>query len=138
MPDHKPELESLNDSWHLRNKVFETTVSMHEFSRTQNLLDLAIKKSDSKRIVRVNLLIGPFSDEREDTIRFYWKDLAKGSPGEGAELRFNHAPIEMKCFDCSGTFCLDEEEISLCKFCFGNHLQLLSKEDVRLESIEVE
>jgi hydrogenase nickel insertion protein HypA len=110
---------------------------MHEFSRTQNLLDLAIKKSNSKRIVRVNLLIGPFSDEREDTIRFYWKDLAKGSLGEGAELRFNHAPIEMKCFDCSGTF-YPEEEGTLCKYCFGEHLQLLSKEDIRLESIEVE
>jgi hydrogenase nickel incorporation protein HypA/HybF len=111
---------------------------MHEFSRTQNLLDLALQKSDSKRIKRVNLLIGPFSDEREDTIRFYWRDLAKGSPGEGAEIRFEHAPIEMKCFDCSGTFSLDEEEGSLCEFCFCRHLQLLDEEDVRLESIELE
>jgi len=113
-------------------------VSMHEFSRTQNLLDLALKKSNSKRIKRVNLLIGPFSDEREDTIRFYWRDLAKGSPGEGAELRFDHAPVEMKCFDCSWTFSLDEEADSLCKFCFGKHLQILDEEDVRLESIELE
>ncbi len=110
---------------------------MHEFSRTQNLLDLALKKSDSKRIKRVNLLIGPFSDEREDTIRFYWKDLAKGSPGEGAEIIFEHAPVEMKCFDCSGNFSMDEEEGSLCRFCFGKHLQLLEEEDVRLESIEL-
>jgi hydrogenase nickel incorporation protein HypA/HybF len=111
---------------------------MHEFSRTQNLLDLALQKSDSKRIKRVNLLIGPFSDEREDTIRFYWRDLAKGSPGEGAEIRFEHAPIEMKCFDCSGTFSLNEGEGSLCEFCFCRHLQLLDEEDVRLESIELE
>jgi hydrogenase nickel incorporation protein HypA/HybF len=111
---------------------------MHEFSRTQNLLDLALEKSDSKRIKRVTLLIGPFSAEREDTIRFYWKDLAKGSPGEGAELCFDHAPAEMKCFDCSGTFALDEEEGSLCKFCFDKRLKLLDEEDVRLESIEFE
>ncbi len=109
---------------------------MHEFSRTQSLLDLALKKSDSKRIKRVNLLIGPFSEEREETIRFYWRDLAKGSPGEGAEIQFEHAPVEMKCFDCSGTFF--EEEASLCKYCFGDHLQLLKEEDVRLKSIEVE
>ncbi len=109
---------------------------MHEFSRTQSLLDLALKKSNSKRIRRVNLLIGPFSDEREDTIRFYWRDLAKGSPGEGAEIQFEHAPVEMKCFDCGGAFF--DEEGSLCKFCFGDHLQLLDEEDVRLKSIEVE
>jgi hydrogenase nickel incorporation protein HypA/HybF len=112
------------------------TESMHEFSRTQNLLDLALKRSNSKHIKRVNLLIGPFSEEREDTIRFYWKDLAKGSPGEGAEILFEHAPIEMKCFTCGGSFF--DEEGSLCKFCFGEHLQLLDKEDVTLKSIEVE
>ena len=111
---------------------------MHEFDRTQNLLDLALRKSNSKRIVRVNLLIGPFSDEREDSIRFYWRDLAKGSLGEGAEIRFNHVPVEIKCFDCSGTFFLDDEGSSLCKYCFSNHSQLLSEDDVRLESIEVE
>ncbi len=112
---------------------------MHEFSRTQKLLDLALKKSNSKHIVRVKLLIGPFSDEREDSIRFFWKDLAKGSPGEGAELQFDHAPVDMKCFDCSGSTYIDEddEERSLCEFCFGQHLQLLNEDDIRLESIEV-
>ena len=111
---------------------------MHEFSRTQNLLDLALKKSDSKRIIRVKLLIGPFSEEREDSIRFYWKDLAKGSPGEGAEIEFNHVPVDMKCLDCSGsTYLDDEEEKSMCEYCFGEHLQLLSEDDIRLESIEV-
>ena len=112
---------------------------MHEFSRTQNLIDLALQKSNLKRILRVNLLIGSFSEEREDSIRFYWKDLAKGSPGEGAELRFLRLPVEMKCLDCSGAFYLDDaEEKSMCEYCFGEHLQLLSEDDVRLESIEVE
>lgn len=109
---------------------------MHEFSLTQNLLELALKNSDSKQITGVNLLIGPFSEEREESIRFYWKDLAKGSPGQGAELRFEHIPVETKCLNCTGTFYLDEEA-SMCKFCFSERLQLLSGEDVRLESVEV-
>lgn len=109
---------------------------MHEFSLTQNLLDLALNQADSKQIVRVNLLIGPFSQEREESIRFYWKDLAKGSCGEGAELHFEHMPVEIKCLDCTGTFYLDEET-SLCKFCVSERLQLLSGEDVRLESLEL-
>lgn len=111
---------------------------MHEFSRTQDLLDLALQKSNSKRIVRVNLLIGSFSEEREDSIRFFWKDLAKGSVGEGAEIKFDHVPVEMKCLDCSGAFCLEEMETkSMCEFCSGRHLELLTEDDVRLESIEV-
>lgn len=110
---------------------------MHEFSLTQNLLELALNHADSKRIVRVNLLIGPFSDEREESIQFYWKDLAKDSLGEGAELHFERVKAEMKCLDCSGTFYL-EEEASMCTYCDSERLQLLSGDDVRLESIEVE
>jgi hydrogenase nickel incorporation protein HypA/HybF len=110
---------------------------MHEFKLTQNLLDLALKRANAKQIRRVNLLIGPFSDDREESIRFYWKDLAKGSLGEGAKLHFEHTPVEMKCLDCTGTFYLDDET-SMCRFCDSERVQSLSGEDVRLESIEVE
>lgn len=112
---------------------------MHEFSLTQKLVDPALQNASSKRIVRVNLLIGPFSEEREDSIHLFWKDLARGSPGEGAELHFERVPVEMKCLDCSGTFYLDEnEQGSLCKYCCSEHLQLLCGDNIRLESIEVE
>jgi hydrogenase nickel incorporation protein HypA/HybF len=110
---------------------------MHEFRLTQNLLDLALKNADSKRIRRVNLLIGPFSEEREESIQFYWRDLAKGSPGQEAELHFDHIPVSVKCLDCTGAFYLDEET-SMCEFCESERSQLLSGEDVKLESIEVE
>jgi Zn finger protein HypA/HybF involved in hydrogenase expression len=111
---------------------------MHEFSITQNLLDIALKKTNSRPIVRLNLRIGPFSEEREDAILFFWKDLAKGTPCEGTELHFEHALFDMKCLDCSGTFYLGEHgKDSVCRFCDSEHLEFLHGEDVRLESIEV-
>ena len=110
---------------------------MREFSHTQRLLDRAVEDAGSKRIVRVSLLIGPFSEGREESIRFYWRDLAKGSPGEGAELHFEHTPVEVKCLDCTGSVWLDEET-SMCEFCYGERSQLFSGEDVRLESLELE
>jgi hydrogenase nickel incorporation protein HypA/HybF len=110
---------------------------MHEFSLTQNLLDIALKNADSKRIVHVNLLIGPFSDEREESIQFYWRDLSKGTLGEGAELHFQRVKAEMKCLECGGTFNL-EDDASLCVYCQSDRLQLLSGDEVRLESIDVE
>ena len=111
---------------------------MHEFALTQNLLDRALKYAQSKHILRVNLLIGSFSDEREDSIRFYWKDLAKGSAVEGTEIHFDHVETEMKCLDCSGMFYLDEDEDCTCKYCYGDHLHLLIGDDVELEGIELE
>ena len=108
---------------------------MHELSLTQNLLSVVLKNADSKRIVNVHLLIGPFSDEREETITFYWRDLAKGTPGEGAQLHFDHVGVEMKCLACGATFNLDSEE-SICRYCYSNPLQRL--DEVQLKSIDLE
>ena len=112
-------------------------LTMRELKLTQHLLDLALKNTASKQIWRVNLLIGPFSEGREASIQFYWRDLAKGSLGQGAELHFDHIPVAVKCLNCTGIFYLDEET-SMCTFCDGERLQLLSGEDVRLESVELE
>ena len=110
---------------------------MDEFSLTKNLLDLALKNAASRRIRRVHLLIGHFSEEREESIRFYWRDLAKGSLGQEAELYFEHLPFSARCLDCTGAFYLDNES-SMCEFCEGERVQALSGEEIKLESIELE
>jgi hydrogenase nickel incorporation protein HypA/HybF len=109
---------------------------MHEFSLTQNILETVLKSANSKRIVKVNLLIGPFSDDREESIQFYWRDLAKGTPGEGAQLHFQHVTVDMKCIECGGTFSLEDDR-SICMYCQDNPSRLLGDE-VKLESIDVE
>ncbi|HEX9386220.1 MAG TPA: hydrogenase maturation nickel metallochaperone HypA [Anaerolineales bacterium] len=109
---------------------------MYEFSITQKLLDVALKEAKSRRIVNVNLLIGSFSEEREESIQFYWRDLTKGTFGEGAELHFQHVEADMKCFGCGGALGFDDKG-SICAYC-QNNSQLLSGEDIKLESIDVE
>ena len=110
---------------------------MHELSLTQNILDHALKHAGERRILRVNLLIGQFSDEREESIRFYWSDLAKDTSAQDAELHFQSVDAEMKCLEC-GTLFHPEDETSLCPHCFTHRLMLLSGDDVRLDSIDVE
>src|SRR5512138_3597132 len=102
---------------------------MHEFSLTQNLLETALKNAKSRRIVNVHLLIGPFSDEREESIQFYWRDLAKGTLGEGARLHFRRVLTEMKCLECGGTFNL-EDGTSICVYCQSQRLQFSSEDEV--------
>jgi hydrogenase nickel incorporation protein HypA/HybF len=110
---------------------------MHELSLTQTLLELAIKNADGKRIVAVNLLLGEFSDERPEAIRFYWEDIAKGTNAEGAELKFRPVEAEMKCLDCESVF-HPNVEAAECPNCKSFRVKLLSGDDVRLESIDVE
>jgi hydrogenase nickel incorporation protein HypA/HybF len=110
---------------------------MHELSLTQNILDMALKTAHPKRIVSVTLWIGSFSEDREESIRFYWRDLAKGTPGEGAQLHFQHVTANLKCLECGGTFSL-EDDGSICMYCQNNHSGSLGKDEVKLESINVE
>lgn len=110
---------------------------MHELSLTQNILDLALKHADAKKIIHVNLTIGEFSDEREESIQFYWDDLAKGTLAENAMLNFQHVEAEMKCLECETVFHPKEEPL-LCPNCQSHHLKLISGDDVKLKSIDVE
>lgn len=110
---------------------------MHELSLTQNILDHTLKSAGSKRIVGVNLSIGQFSDEREEAIQFYWDDISKGTLAEGSRLQFQYVEAELKCLEC-GTIFHPKEEMSLCPHCSSPHLQLLSGDDIELESIDVE
>lgn len=110
---------------------------MREFNITQNLLDAAIKKARSRQILNVHLRIGSFSEEREESIRFYWRDLAKGTPGDGATLHFEYVNADMKCFGCGGVLVFDDGS-SICSYCQNDSLHGSSGDDVKLESIEVE
>ncbi|HET7143465.1 MAG TPA: hydrogenase maturation nickel metallochaperone HypA [Anaerolineales bacterium] len=110
---------------------------MHEFLLTQNLLNIALQHAGAKRIVHVNLTIGEFSDEREESIQFYWNDLAKNTPAENAKLNFRHVDAEVKCLACNEVF-HPKEEIGLCPNCKSHRLRLISGDDVKLESIDVE
>lgn len=110
---------------------------MHELSLTENLLDVALKNAGPHRIIHVNLLIGEFSDEREEVIRFYWDDIAKGTSAEGADLCFERVDAEMKCLAC-GTIFHPDDEAAWCPACQSHRLRLISGDDVRFESIDVE
>ena len=111
--------------------------NMHELTLTQNLLELALKQAGPAQIKHINLLIGELSDEQEDSIRFYWDALAKDTPAEGVQLHFQRVEAEMKCLACETVFHPDDEDF-LCPACGSHRLKLLSGDDVRLESIDVE
>jgi len=110
---------------------------MHELSLTENLLDVTLENAGTRKIIHVNLLIGEFSHEREESIQFYWDDLAKGTSAENAQLLFKRVDAEMKCLACETVF-HPEDEAAFCPNCQSHRFTLLSGDDVKLESIDVE
>jgi len=118
-------------------KSITLILDMHELSLTQNILDHALKNAGPRRIVRVNLSIGQFSDEREESIRFYWEDLAEGTPAQGAQLHFQRVDAELQCLECNTVF-HPEQETGECPSCLSPRLKILSGDDVKLDSIDVD
>ena len=110
---------------------------MHELNLTQTLFETTMRYAESRQVKQVNLLIGEFSDEREDSIRFYWDELAKGTSAQNAQLYFQRLDAEMQCLACETVF-HPKDEIVVCPTCGSQRLKLISGDDVRLDSIDVE
>jgi hydrogenase nickel incorporation protein HypA/HybF len=113
---------------------------MHELSLTQNVLNVALEnaaQAKAQRVRRVNLQLGEFSDESEESIQFYWNELAAGTPAQGAELHFERTPAELECVDCGSRF-TSAEVSAECPYCLSPRIRVTGSDDIRLESIDVE
>jgi hydrogenase nickel incorporation protein HypA/HybF len=113
---------------------------MHELILTQNILDVALKQTaqaGAERVVRINLSVGPMCDESEDSIRFHWGELARGTAAEKAELHFETDPGQMKCLACGQVFSPTEDAFT-CPACSSDRLQILTGDEIRVESIDVD
>jgi Zn finger protein HypA/HybF involved in hydrogenase expression/acylphosphatase len=64
---------------------------MHEFGITERLFQIALTQAnlrDDERIRCLHINLDPDSGYTTDAIRFYFEQLAKNTPAEGAELNF--------------------------------------------------
>ena len=80
---------------------------MHELGITQNILDIVLEHAEragATRVIRVNLVLGDLADVTEESIRFYWEIIARGTPAEGATLVFQHVSAKLRCAFCGTVF----------------------------------
>jgi len=113
---------------------------MHELSVTQSILDIALRhaeRSEAKRIVRLNLVIGELATIVDDSVQFYWDIVSRGTIAEGAELHFERVPGILRCLGCGHTFPLGGQDFT-CPACGERQVVATGGDDFRLESIEVD
>jgi len=113
---------------------------MHELPITESLLEIALrhaKKAGAERITRLNIVIGELSSIVDDSVQFYWDIVSEGTIAEGAELRFERTEGTLRCVRCGHTFPLNHESF-VCPACGEGQVVVVSGDDFRLESIEIE
>lgn len=113
---------------------------VHELPVTQSLLEIALRHAEAagaKRIVQLNLVIGQFSSIVDDSVQFYWDIISRGTIAEGARLHFERTPGQLRCVACGEVFSIDGEDY-VCPACGSTQVVVVSGDDFRLDSIEVE
>lgn len=112
-------------------------VNMHELSVTQNILDIALQHSGSRKVKQINLVIGQYSSMVDDSVQFYWDLISKGTQAESATLNFERIHGEMTCQTCGQIFQPDDRAFE-CPACGSPMVRISQGEEFRVESIDVE
>lgn len=109
---------------------------MHELALTQNIIDIALRESQDRRITQIDVVIGELSNVVEESIRFCFDVMSQDTPAEGARLCVTKVAAVIRCAACSKTYGLEAE--GLCPACGKRGGEVAAGREFYLESIEVE
>ena len=113
---------------------------MHELAITQSMFELILeqaKKTEAKKVGKINLVIGEMTGVVDECIQFYFNFLSKGTIAEGATLSVRMVPATARCRSCDKTFELKEFDWT-CPYCGNGGMEIIAGKELFVESIEVE
>ena len=114
---------------------------MHELPVTEGILAVALdaaSRHHASRITSIDLVIGELGSIVDDSIQFYFDLLSRGTPAEGAMLRFRREPAQVVCWACGRRWSACAPLPQTCPTCDSSQLQVAGGQAFRVESIEVD
>jgi hydrogenase nickel incorporation protein HypA/HybF len=114
---------------------------MHELAATQELLKVALgaaQQAGAQRITAIDLVIGDLNGLDSDSVQFYADLLTRGTPAEGATLRFRHTHATLACLDCGLRAAAEIPLQPICPACASTRLQVSGGREWQIERIEVD
>jgi hydrogenase nickel incorporation protein HypA/HybF len=113
---------------------------VHELAVAQELVeqvDAVIDQHQASSASAIRVRIGPLAGVVPELLATAFPLAAAGSRMEHAQLEFTHAPIHVHCQTCGA-----ETEAAMnrlvCGACGDWHTQLISGDELLLESVELE
>lgn len=113
---------------------------MHELADTERLLEVVLQQARSagaRRVAALHLVIGQASLIAEDSVRFYWDSISRGTVAEGAQLVFRPAPAELLCLHCQHTYTPAQADLP-CPACGSWQVRPVAGEEFYLEAMDIE
>jgi hydrogenase nickel incorporation protein HypA/HybF len=110
---------------------------VHELSLSSAIVNTVAKHAQGRRVSVVTLRVGRLRQVVPDTLEFYFELVARGTLCEGARLEQELVGARLRCGACER-----EWEIELpafrCPTCGGADVEVVSGNELEVESIEVE
>jgi len=110
---------------------------MHELAITQAMLDIVLRHARGARVRKVSVTVGEWTGYVGDSIDLFWRELARGTPAEDAQLEFRLEPATLRCRSCSAVFPVDGSMLA-CPRCGALGGEPAGGRDCTVESIEIE
>ncbi len=114
---------------------------MHELPATQGILQVALDAAQGAgggRIREIDLTIGELTSMVDDSVQFYFDLLARGSPAEGAVLRFHREPGRLRCDACGRSSPVRAPLPPVCPRCGDLRIRVTGGQAFRVESIDLD
>jgi hydrogenase nickel incorporation protein HypA/HybF len=109
---------------------------MHELSIADALLAIVTEHSDGRQVMRVDVEVGHLRQVVPSALAFAFELLAQGTCAAGAELRLHEVPVRTRCRVCRAVSRQTRFPMS-CASCQGADLEIVTGEELRVESLEV-
>ncbi|MCK4797476.1 MAG: hydrogenase maturation nickel metallochaperone HypA [Spirochaetes bacterium] len=111
---------------------------MHELSIITNIFKKIEEVAENNSLIKINkvkLKIGIMRQVIPEFLRFAFEAVSKDTKAEKAELEIEYIPIKMKCNSCANEFIV-ENNIYICPLCNNTKLDILSGQEIILQSID--
>jgi hydrogenase nickel incorporation protein HypA/HybF len=110
---------------------------MHELSLCRQIIKQVEKSiSIEKKVITVNILVGKISSVDCESLTFWFPTVAKSSRLASAKMIVETCDAKARCEQCDNVFHIDERYCP-CPKCSSYHHQLLSGDELFIQSVEV-
>jgi hydrogenase nickel incorporation protein HypA/HybF len=113
---------------------------VHELAVAQALVeqvDAVIAQHGATQASLIRVRIGPLAGVVPELLASAFPLAAAGSRMQHAELEFGHAPIRVRCLTCGAETAAAMNRL-VCGACGDWHTQIISGDELLLESVELE
>lgn len=113
---------------------------MHEMALAESILatlEEQARQHDYARVRAVWLEIGPLASVEEQSLRFSFDVVAKGTLADGARLEIETNLAQAWCLPCSKSVVVTQR-FDACPECGGYQLQMTSGDELRIKELEVD